>query len=508
MKRFLLGILLLGTLIGCGSKEEKTNVASKEKKEKTIIVAQAGKPKSLDPYMYNEIPGLFVDKQIFNSLLSTDDKGNIIPELAEKFEYVNDKEIKFQLKKGVKFHNGEELKSQDVLFSVNRMKEKAGSKVMVGDIDKVEIIDDYNFSIKLNKPSSAILFTLAHPLTSILNEKDTMDKKGDITISPVGTGPFKFVSWGDGEKIQLVANENYFKGKPAIDKLTFSSIPEGSSRVAALEAGEIDIAVGIAPVDNQTISGNSKLTLVSEPTTSTEFISLSQKKPELQIREVRQAINYAIDKQSIIDSIYLGAGKVANTIVNPQVFGSYQDIKGIEYNPEKAKELLKSVGKDKGLKFKIWTNDTAVRVQSAQIIQANLKEVGIESEIETLEWGAYLQRSALGEHDLLLGGWISGTSDSDIVLYPLIHTESAGAGGNRAYYSNKEVDKLIEEGRMVTDPEGRKEAYKKVQIILATEMPVVPLFYKNENIGLSKKVKNFKYSATTMHSLYSLDKED
>ena len=181
--------------------------------------------------------------------------------------------------------------------------------------------------------------------------------------------------------------------------------------------------------------------------------------------------------------------------------------KKYEYNPEKAKELLKSVGKEKGLSLTIWTNDNVTRTQIAQIIQANLKEVGIDLKIEVLEWGSYLQRSALGEHSILLGGWVAGTSDADIVLYPLVHSASAGGGGNKSFYSNKIVDEYIEEGRKTSKIEDRKKAYKEVQTIIAEDLPIIPLFYKSDIIGVSKKVKNFKFAPSTIHNFYKVEKE-
>ncbi len=498
----LLGISLF-FILGCNKSQD---IASKVIEPNIVKIGVGGKPKSLDPYMYNEIPGLFVSKQIFNTLL-INKNGEIIPELVENYNYLNSLEIEFKLKKGIKFHNGEDLKVSDIIYSFNRMKAKPASKIMVEDIKEIIDTGENSFKIVLNKPSSPLLFTLAHPLTSILNEKDTENKKDDISIAPIGTGPFKFVSWGSGEDIKLESNENYFKGNPNIDGLNFKSITEGSSRVAALETEEIDIAVGVVSIDNQIIEKNKNLILISKPTTSTEYITLNVKNnEELKIKEVRQAINYAIDKQGIIDAIYLGNGIIANTIINPAVFGSYQDGKKYDFNPEKAKELLKSVGKDKGLKFKIWVNDNISRIQAAQIIQSNLKEIGIELEIEVLEWSTYLQKTAQGEHEMFLGGWVSGTSDADIVLFPLLHSSSMGGAGNRAFYSNPIVDNYIEVGRTATTMDERKEAYKQAQIILTEELPLIPLFYKNENIGLNKKIKNFIYDPTTMHTLYKIEK--
>lgn len=496
MKKIFLVCIVLFSFLGC----------EKERNDNSLIIAQSAGPKTLDPQMYNEIPALFITKQIFNTLLSTNEKGEIIPELAESFKYINNKEIIFKLKKGIKFHNNEELTVKDIIFSFKRMAIKPGSKVMIEDVKKIEKIDDYTFKMILKKPSSPLLYALTYPLTAILNEKDTIEKNDDIAITPVGTGPFIFSDWGDGEKIVLLSNKNYFLGGPKLEELIFRTIPEGSSRIAALESGEVDIATGITAIDKGIIENNPLLTLISESTTSTEILYLNLKDKNFEKKEVRQAINYAIDKKSIIDALHSGIGRVADTVVNPEVFGSYQEGKKYEFNPEKAKDLLKSVGKEKGISLTIWTNDNVTRTQIAQIIQANLKEVEIELKIEVLEWGSYLQRSALGEHSILLGGWVAGTSDADIVLYPLVHSSSIGGGGNRSFYSNKMVDKYIEEGRKVSNPEERKKLYKEAQIIISEELPIIPLFYKNDNIGVSKKVKNFKFAPSTIHSFYNVEK--
>lgn len=500
-KSFFLFMLLL-SFVNCNSDKKLEN------NEKAVIVSQGGSPKSLDPHLYNEIPGLFVAKQIYDTLLSLDSEGNIIPELAENYQYLSDHELKITLKKGVKFHNGEELKASDVAFSINRMKEKPGSKIMIDDIDTVKILDDYSVVLILKQPSAALLFSLAYPLTSILNEKDVKSKNDDINISPVGTGPFKFVTWENRDQIELVANYDYFKGKPKIDKLIFVTIPENSSRMIALETGEIHIATGMSTVEIPSIEGNSSLYLISEPTSSTENMMINLKRDKFSKKEVRQAINYAIDKKSILDALFSGKGQVANSMINPKVFGSYQGGKQYDFNPEKARELLKSVGMEKGLTVKLWVNSgNATRIQAAQIIQSNLKDVGINTNIEILEWSSYLQNSANGGHDLLLGGWISGTLDADIVLFPLYHSSSLGGAGNRSFYINPVVDKLIEKGRLTSNMEERKEIYKEAQIILNEDLPIIPLFYKNENIGISNKIKNFKYNPTLIHTLYQIDKE-
>lgn len=503
MKKKLITILSLALFIlGCSSKdgEKKSGVPQ----EKVVVVSQGSKPKSLDPNMYNEIPALAVTEQIFNTLLRVDDKGNVVPELAESYEYVSPTELVIKIKKNVKFHNGDIMTVNDVVFSLNRMLEKPASRIMVEIIDKIDIIDDSTIKLTLKNSSAPLLFSLAHPLTAILNEKDTKAKNDMIATEPMGTGPYKFVSWGDGEKIEFVAFDDYFEGRPKIDKLIIRAITENSSRLAALETGEIDIAYSVAPVDTGVIENNKKLELISAPTTSTEYMTLNTTKAPFNNKDFRVALNYTLDKQSMADSVFMGKARPATTIVNPNVFGYSSEVPGFEYNPEKAKELIKKSGVTNP-NFKLYVNDNAVRLQLAQIVQANFKEVGIDMEIETLEWGAYLQRTAQGEHTAFIGGWVSGTSDADIVLYPLLHSSSHGGAGNRAFYTNKEFDKEVEIARATSDPEVRKTHYKNAQMILQEESPLIVLLYKNENIGINKRIKGFKFDPTTMHNLYNLD---
>jgi peptide/nickel transport system substrate-binding protein len=498
MKKFALLMLGLSLFItGCGGEKVE------EKVDKSVIVSQGSKPKSLDPNMYNEIPALTITEQIFNTLLKVDENGNIVPELAESFEYITPTELVIKIRQGVKFHNGDTLTSKDVVFSINRMLDKPASRIMIDAIDKVEAIDDYTIKLTLSKPSSPLLFGLAHPLTAILNEKDTLAKNDVIATAPMGTGPYKFIEWGSGEKIELVAFDDYFEGRPKIDTLTYRAITENSSRLAALETGEIDVAYNMDAIDSGIVENNPELQLISQPTTSTEYITFNTTKAPFDNKDFRKAVNYALNRQSMSDSIFMGKAKPANSIVNPNVFGHSDKVEGYPYNVEKAKEYLKKSGIENP-SFTLFVNDNTTRLQLAQIIQANLKEIGIDMVIETLEWGAYLQRTAQGEHQALLGGWVSGTSDADIVLYPLLHSASHGGAGNRAFYTNKEFDKIVDEARLVSSPEERKALFLKAQDILQEEAPLGILLYKNENIGLNKKIKGFKFDPTTMHNLKNL----
>ena len=202
--------------------------------------------------------------------------------------------------------------------------------------------------------------------------------------------------------------------------------------------------------------------------------------------------------------MFMGKAKIAKSIVNPNVFGYYDGLEEFPYNPEKAKELIEKSGV-KNTTFVLHVNDNPVRLQVAQIIQANLKDIGIDVKIETLEWGTYVQKTGEGEFQAYLGGWVSGTSDADIVLYPLLDSKSIGASGNRARYSNPDFDKEVEMARTVLNPDERKEHYKNAQLIIQEDAPLINLYNKNENIGINKRILGFEYDPTTMHKFKNLD---
>lgn len=505
MKKILLSILLSLAVVGCGSEETKTSIV--EKKEKVLKVSQGAQPKSLDPNLYNEVPALAITKQIFNTLIGVDKNGNLVPELAEKWEFVDDQNIRISIRDDIKFHNGEKLTVEDVIFSLERALSMPGSRSVIEKIKHVSKIDDKTFNIELETTFAPVLYGLAHPLTAIQNKKYTLEKGELVRQEPLGTGPYKYKNWVSGENIELEAFDDYFLGRPKVDKIIFRVIPENTNRLIALETGEIDIAYGIAPIDVEQIEKDKNLELVSELSYSTEFVQLNNNRAPFNNKKFRQAISSAIDKASIAEAIYLGKATPASTIVNPSVFGSDQNVLSYDYNPEKAKELL-AESKEQEKNVKIWVNDNAVRIQVAQIIQANLKEIGLNGEIEILEWGAYLQKSANGEHQMLLGGWNAGTGDADNALFPLLHSLSRGPNGNRSFYESKDADYLIEMAQKTTDVENRKEIYSKAQEVINEDVPLIPIVYRKENIGVSKKVYGFEYKASGHHSLHNIELKD
>lgn len=499
MKRIAISILsTIFLLTGCGEKENKKN------EKKVLIVAQSADAKSLDPHATNDSPSSGVMVQIYDNLVGVDKNLKIVPSLAESWKEISPIKYEFILKKGIKFHNGEELKASDVVFTFNRMLKSPRVSHIVGPMKKIIAVSDYVVQVELSNPFAPMLHHLAHPASFILNEKAVNENKEKYGQNPIGTGPFKFKSWTPGDRVVLVKNENYFKGASDIDEVNMRVVIEASSRVIGLETGEVDIAINIAPVDLNQIKSNKDLTLLEENGFGMNYLGFNTVKPPFNNKNIRKAVSHAVNVEDIIEAVVLSAGTRANSPVPKGVFGHTDKISPIEWNPELSREILKNEGLENKVKTKIWTNDDVTRLQIAQIVQAQLKDVGIDASIESLEWGAFLEGTAREEHEIIVLGWGNVTGDADYSLYPVFNTATDPSAGRRTVYSNIKVDELLNKARETTDTNTRLESYKQVQEILKDDVPLLPLYYPKYSVGINNKIKNFKISPMGHHSIYGV----
>lgn len=478
---FFLGILLF---VSCGKKEDV------EKKE-SIKIALAYKPRSFDPHKNTDSSTLAVTKQIYNNLFTLEDN-EIIPELVDKYEINLDNSINLYLKKNVFFHDGSELTAELVKKSLLRNLETPVTKVLVQAIKEIEVLDKYSLKIIQDNSPSILLHNLAHSSIAIVKEIENKD------IDLVGTGSYKILDWGMGENIKLTAFEKSFWEKPFIKNINFVIIPETTNRLIGLETKEIDIAYDIAPTDIKSIENNEHLKYINNLSLGTDFLGINTKK--ITDKRVRQAIEYAVDKENIIKAVYEGYSSIPNSILTPSVFGYDKNLPVREFNPQKAKELLKEAGIEK-LNLSLWIYDEPTRRQMAQIIQANLKEIGIDVSIQIVEVPTFLQYTGAGEQDMLIGLWYTSTQDADYGYFPLLHSSSRGNVGNRSFYSNFEVDNYLENARYTTNSNKRKEYYMMAQKIIYDEVPLFPIAYKNYTIGMQKNIEGFIFNPNGNHIL-------
>lgn len=496
---FLSLVLILAlSLSACSS--TTTDTFTKENKDE-LVVAQGADPKSLDPHASNDQPSSRVNKQIYSTLVEATEEMELQPGLAEIWEQVDEKTWIFHLREGVKFHNGEELKASDVEFSLKRMAESPEVAHIIEAVTSVKALDEYTVEIKTEEPFAPILSHLAHTAASILNEKVVTEAGDDYQNHPIGTGPFKFVSHEAGDQVTLERFDDYYGEKAHVKTLIFRNIPEGTNRTIGLETGEVDIAYDIEPMDLERVREHSNLELLEEASLSTAYIGFNTQKEPFNDKKVRQALNHAIDVDEIIDVVLEGGGTKANGPINDRVFGYYEELEGYEYDPDKARDLLAEAGYPDGFKTSIWTNDNPVRLRIAELVQAQLLEVGVEASIEEVEWGAYLDRTAAGEHDMFILGWVTVTADADYGLYALYHSSQHGSAGNRTFFTNSEVDELLDKGRVSIDESERLAAYNRAQEIIVEEAPQLFLYFDTDKAGIQSYIEGFKLHPAGHHRL-------
>ncbi|MGL5207902.1 ABC transporter substrate-binding protein [Cetobacterium sp.] len=477
---FTLGLVIFG---GCREKESK-------EKEK-LVFAQLSDPKTLDPQNSTDNYSQVAITQIYDRLFEIDEKnGTPVPSLVESYKKINDNVLEIVLKKGVKFTNGDNLTAEDVKFTLERAKENPKVTHLYKMIKDIKVLNNNTLEIITEEPFAPLLNHLSHKSSSIINKKEVLKNSENYFNNPTATGPYKVQNWALGDSITLISNENYYKGSPKIKTVIIKAVPEENSRVIGLETGEIDMSLDIPAISWEELEKSGKAKVYSAPSTTTGYVGLNTKSPTLSNKLLRQIIAMAIDKESIVDTIYLGKTKVANQFLAPPVFGYNKDALPQEYNVEKAQQLLEENGLV-GTKLKISVSSPE-RVQVATIIQDQLKKIGIDLEIELLEWGAFLSQTGSGNTDMFIMGWGPSTYDGDYGYYPNIHTSQMGSNGNRAFYSNPKIDSLLELARKENDIEKRKGYYKEIQEVLNEDVPLIPLYHGNVVYGVNTNLKNIE----------------
>lgn len=470
-----------------------------------IVVAQGADAKSLDPHGTNDQPSSRVMKQIYDTLVHQTEEMELVPSLAASWENIDDHTIEFKLRDDVKFHNGEQFTANDVKFTLLRALESpnVGHIVEAIDPDKINVVDDYTIQIGTQYPYAPLLAHLAHTGSSMLNEKAVTEAGDNYGIDVVvGTGAFKFSSWANGDNIVLERNDDFYMEPAALTKVTFRAIPENTSRTIELETGGADLIYDVDPSDVSRIEDNDELNLIRDPNFSTTYIGFNCQKAPFDNPLVRQAVNMALDKEAIVNNVYKGTGYQAKGPLGPNVWASNQNLEPYAYDPDAAKELLAEAGYADGFSTTIWANENQQRMDIAEIAANQLGAIGVKTEVKIMEWGAYLDGTAAGEHDMFILGWVTVTGDPDYGLYPLFHSSMFGDAGNRTFYANPEVDALLETGRTSVDSDVREAAYMEVQQIVRDEAPWIFTWGGEDISGAAGNLKGFKQHPAGHYRLY------
>lgn len=504
-------VLVVSMFAGCSSKpadapdtgNETTETPGETVAKEEIVIAQPTDIKSLDPHATNDSGSSTVNRQIFGSLVRHNEQMEIVGDLAESWEPIDELTWEFKLKQGVKWHDGTDFTSEDVKFSLERQKASASVGHLVNVIEEIEIIDENTVRFHTSVPFGPMLPNLAHSGSRIVSKKAVEEFGDEIAEHPVGTGAYKFVEWIPGDRVVLERFDDYFEEIEGAKTLVVRAIPEGTSRTIALETGEVDLVVTVEPNDKKVVEGNSDLKLYELMSNRVEYLAFNFNKAPYDNKLVRQAINHVINKDAINIVAADGRGEPSKTVIGKKVLGYNPDVPAYEHNVDKAKELLAEAGYPDGFDTTLWASGD-VRNRIAQVIQANLAEIGINASIELLEWGAYIDRTSAGEHDMFLLGWTNLTADGDGGMFPLFHSSRMGAGGNRSFYSNPEVDALLDGGRQEVITEKRAPYYQEAQLLIMEDAPWVPLYYTTVDLGARADLKGVELHPGSMHRFYNL----
>jgi len=496
-------LTLMLTLVGCAS-EPSNSADGQGNNDNTKKTGEAGgelklavlsDATKLDPHKGTDIPSANVyHGKIYEGLVKQDKNMKVQPALATEWEQINDKTWEFKLREGVKFHDGTEFTAEAVKRTFERILDPETAsprKKLFEMITEIKVVDQYTVQLKTEYPFAPLLSNLAHYSAGIISPKAIEKHGNDLGQNPVGTGPFKFESWTPGSQIKLTKNENYWGDNAKVDTVVFEVIPEDSTRIAMVETGQAHLANPVPVNQVKRVEQNQDMELNRSEGLGIDYLGFNLQKEPFDNKKVRQAINLAVDTDAILKGVYNNVGTEATAPMGPGVWGHNENLDGWGYDVEKAKQLLKEAGYEDGFKTSIWTNDNKARVDVAEVVQSQLKGVGIDVEIKVMEWGAYLDATAKGEHDMFVLGWSNMTGDADYNQYFLFHSEAMGTPGNRTFYQNDRVDELIDKGREESDTAKRQEIYNEAQKIEMEEAPMVFLRNDEDLVAVGNDVKGF-----------------
>ena len=491
-KNFIyLCLIVIIVLIACSGKEDDKKETIQNKEDKTITIAEKAEIKTLDPQKTVDSASLSVIQMINQKLFKIDNDGNIIPEIAEEVTKVDTKTTLIKIKKDLFFSNGEPVTVDDVLFSLNRAKESPRMTQDFYMIESFEKVDDATIKVKTFYEAGNLLHKLASMGASIMNKKALEENENNI----IGSGMFKLKEWVAGDRIVLERNEYFKEANSNIKEIIIKFIPEANSRMIMLETGEVDIAEALLPLDFQKISKeDDKFTTVEMQSSSNMFIGFDLRDKHLSDKRVRQAIAYAINNQDIVDSIYNGSATVATSPIPKITTGHNENSNPYEQNIEKAKELLAEAGYPNGFDIVLNVNEDNQRVDTAVVIQDNLKAIGINVQIKTYQWASYVAfvENPSQEKGMFLMAWNIANDDPDELLYPLYHSSQIDAHTNVVFYKNEDFDSLISKARETIDKEKRIDLYKKAQDIIQEDLPHYAILYPMQNFAYKKNIKGIE----------------
>lgn len=477
-----------------------------------LIVLTGSDASTFDPHFCTDSATEIFNKNIFNNLVRFNEEMEIEPDLAKEWSVSEDQLTwTFKLEEGVKFHDGTDFNAEAVKTSFERvLDESLGSprRSVLAAITKIEAVDEYTVNISTDVPCGALLQQLCHPVAAVISPKSLEDYGEDISTHPVGTGAFKFVEWKTGEELVLERNTDYFKGAPAVEKVYFRVVPEDATRALLLQSGQADVALRLPVTETDRLESDPNVTIQKGDTVMTMYVALNNSKGVLKDEKVRQAMNYAVDKDVIVNDILGGMATVSDSPISPYTWGYNSSMK-YACDVEKAKELLTEAGYPDGIELELWTpvGRYLMDTQVCENLQAQWEKAGIHVNIRQWEFQALMSEVKNGGFDMVLLGWSPSTGDADQGLYPVFHSSQFPPNSNRAFYNNPDVDALLDQAKTEVDETARREMYAKAEKTIMEDAAWAFLYYPKQALSYRSNISGIEMLPTEHIMLEKVTKQ-
>ena len=523
----LAGATLLG-VAGCGGGEQVGGGGGGGEGGGTFTYGRGADSVTLDPVHATDGESFAVTRQIFDSILeftpgTTDPVASLAAEIPKPEK--GGRRYTIDLREGVKFHDGSKFNAEAVVFNFDRWRltdnefHKGGGNQtsefsyyvsQFGGFDEdsiitnVEAVDEYTVRFDLREPLGPFLRNLTMSVFAIASPTAIEKDVEGFWENPVGTGPFLFDAWDKGSEVRLKANDDWWAsdlpaeqggGGPNVDRIVFRSIEDNSSRVASLSGGQLSGADGLTPDDVPTVEKNPDLKILTRPPLNIGYLALNTQKEPFNDLNVRKAMAAAINMEEIVQAFFGDTAQVATNAYPPTVPFWREATEPYGYDPEEAKRLLEEAGLADGFDMQLWFMPIPRPYMPdgrgvAQAMQRDLEQVGIRAQLETREWGTYLEETGRGTHDACILGWTGDNGDPDNFLNVLLSSKSATEQNalNVAFYKNPELDKVLDQGATTIDENERRRLYEEAQTIVYEDVPWVPIDYAEPPLGFLKDV--------------------
>jgi peptide/nickel transport system substrate-binding protein len=446
-----------------------------------VTVALTTDATTLDPARPTVTNDTVIANYFYDYLLWRTVDGKLAPRLAESWRNVNETTWEVKLRRGVKFHNGEPLTADAVKFTYDRVLDPANKipgRGQISTIQEVKVIDPLTVHFITKAPDPTLASATLFRQAIIPPQYFKQVGEAQFALKPNGTGPFVFKEWVKDGRIVAEANPNYWGGAPKVKRVTFRPIPEYATRVALLRTGEVDLIPAVVPDQAEAIGRDKGIRIVTTPTLRTMFLIMRPDRPPLDDKRVRQALNYAVNKESIVKNLLRGFGVVAKSqVVGPVFFGYNPDMKPYPFDQEKAKQLIAEAGYPNGFTIDLWTpaGRYTLDKEIAQVISAQLARVGVQARVTPFEWGVYAKAQLEKKLNSLNLFAFAGPYDAAGIYHSLFVTNQPWGVG--PYWSRPEIDRAVDRARSSLDSKVRQESLYRAAAMIREEAPVLFLHH-------------------------------